>query len=77
MLHKTPYQNPPKYTIPRQMATNKHAFTNPVAQGNLLDQPGQYLCITAEGKGAMLGWKDTLTTEQMWQVLTYIATLGQ
>jgi mono/diheme cytochrome c family protein len=52
-------------------------FTNPVVQGTLLDQPGQFLCITAEGKGAMLGWKDTLTTEQMWQVLTYIATLGQ
>jgi mono/diheme cytochrome c family protein len=52
-------------------------FTNPVFQGALLEQPGQYLCITAEGKGAMLGWKDTLTTEQMWQVLTYVATLGQ
>ena len=52
-------------------------FTNPIAQGALLDQPGQYLCITAEGQGAMLGWKDTLTNEQMWQILTYISSLGQ
>jgi mono/diheme cytochrome c family protein len=52
-------------------------FTNPVTHGTLLDQPGQYLCITAEGRAAMLGWKDTLTTEQMWQVLTYVASLGQ
>lgn len=52
-------------------------FTNPIARGSLVDQPGLNLCITAEGQGAMLGWKDTLTTDEMWQVLTYIATLGQ
>lgn len=52
-------------------------FTNPIVQGNIVEQPGQYLCITAEGLGAMFGWKDTLTTEQTWQVLTYISTLDQ
>jgi mono/diheme cytochrome c family protein len=31
----------------------------------------------AEGRQAMPGWKETLTAEQMWQVLTYIATLGE
>jgi mono/diheme cytochrome c family protein len=31
-------------------------------------------CITAEGQGSMPGWKETLTTEQMWEVLTYIGS---
>lgn len=38
---------------------------------------GENLCIIAEGKEAMPGWKETLTVEQMWQVLTYMASLGE
>ena len=38
---------------------------------------GELLCIVAEGRQAMPGWKETLSAGQMWQVLTYIATLGQ
>ncbi len=52
-------------------------FTNPTVQGTLLDQPGQFVCITSEGQGAMLGWKDTLNEEQIWQIITFMATLGQ
>lgn len=52
-------------------------FTNPVLKGDLLENPDRYLCSISEGVGAMLGWKDTLTDEQIWQVLTYVATLGE
>ena len=46
-------------------------------QGKLRSASGESLCITAEGRGAMPGWKETLTTEKIWQVLTYIASLGK
>ena len=38
---------------------------------------GENLCIIAEGRNAMPGWKETLAAEQMWQVLTYMATFGE
>jgi mono/diheme cytochrome c family protein len=38
---------------------------------------GEYLCIVAEGREGMPGWKETLTVEEMWQVLTYLATFGE
>jgi mono/diheme cytochrome c family protein len=38
---------------------------------------GEYLCTVAEGKAAMPGWKETLSTEQMWQVLTYMGSFGE
>jgi len=38
---------------------------------------GEYLCVVAEGKGTMPGWKETLTLEQMWQALTFMATFGE
>ena len=43
----------------------------------LFEEADKYLCSTAEGINAMFGWKDVLTTEQMWQVLTYVASLGE
>jgi len=38
---------------------------------------GMFLCIVAEGSESMPGWKETLSSEQMWQVLTYMGTFGQ
>ena len=38
---------------------------------------GENLCIVAEGREAMPGWKETLTVEEMWQVLTYMAAFGE
>ncbi|HSB91204.1 MAG TPA: c-type cytochrome [Anaerolineales bacterium] len=43
----------------------------------LRNDPAEHLCVVAEGEGAMPAWKDTLSSDQMWQVLTYIGTLGQ
>jgi mono/diheme cytochrome c family protein len=46
-------------------------------QSALRTSSGQYLCVLAEGRRGMPGWKETLTVEQMWQVLTYIGSLGK
>src|SRR3990170_2004080 len=40
-------------------------------------EAGQALCVVAEGRKTMPGWKETLTVEQMWQTITYLATLGR
>lgn len=52
-------------------------FTSPVFQGNLRSNSGAMLCSVAEGLNAMPGWKDTLSTDQMWQLLTFIGGFGQ
>jgi len=50
-------------------------FTNPVVRGGLLENPGERLCIVMGGLNRMPDFKDTLSEEEMWQVLTYIAAL--
>jgi len=47
------------------------------AADELRSNAGEFLCIVAEGQKTMPGWKETLTAEQMWQALVYIATLGK
>ncbi len=37
---------------------------------------GETLCIVAEGRNTMPGWKETFTVDQMWQVITYMVSLG-
>jgi len=46
-------------------------------QSELRSQSGELLCVVAEGRGTMPGWKETLTLEQIWQVLTFLASLGK
>jgi mono/diheme cytochrome c family protein len=52
-------------------------FTNPVVRGGLLENPGERLCIVTQGFDRMPDFKDTLSEEEIWQVLTFIATLGE
>ena len=52
-------------------------FSTAEFQSELRSQGGESLCIVAEGRGAMPGWNETLTLEQIWQVLTFIASLGK
>jgi len=52
-------------------------LTTAEMQDELRSNSGEFLCITAEGRGAMPGWKETLSVEQMWQVLTYIGMFGK
>ncbi len=51
-------------------------MTGDEAQSALRSNSGEYLCIVSEGRGAMPGWKETLPLEQIWQVLTFIGSLG-
>lgn len=52
-------------------------FTSIEAGAEISTNSGEQLCIIAEGRGNMPGWKETLTAEQMWQVLAYINTFSQ
>ncbi len=52
-------------------------LTTAEAQDELRSSSGEFLCIMAEGRGVMPGWKGTLSVEQMWEVLTYIGTFGK
>jgi len=52
-------------------------LTTAEIQDELRSTSGEFLCIMAEGRGAMPGWKETLSVEQMWEALTYIGTLGK
>ncbi len=51
-------------------------YTNPAVRGALMENPGEQLCRVAEGINRMPAFKSTLTQTEMWQVLTYIASLG-
>jgi mono/diheme cytochrome c family protein len=52
-------------------------FTNPDVRRSLTDHPGETLCTVSEGINRMPAFKDTLTETEMWQVITYIASLGE
>lgn len=52
-------------------------FTDPAVQSQIKSTSGEFLCTITSGRGMMPGWKDKLTVDQMWQVLTYIASLAQ
>lgn len=52
-------------------------YTNPEIVADLRANSGEKLCIVAEGRKSMPGWKETLTIEQIWQVLTYFNSFGE
>ncbi len=52
-------------------------FTNPVVRSGLLDNPGEHLCIVIVGLNRMPDFQETLSEEEMWQALTFMATLGE
>jgi mono/diheme cytochrome c family protein len=51
-------------------------FTLAEVQDELRSNQGEFLCVVSDGRGAMPGWKEILNTEAIWQVLTYIGSLG-
>lgn len=51
-------------------------FTNPAVYGALLEEPGLFRCVVSEGRNRMPDFKDILSEEEIWQVLTYIASLS-
>ena len=52
-------------------------YTNPEIVAELRSNSGENLCIVAEGQKSMPGWKETMTDQQMWEVLTYIYSFGK
>jgi mono/diheme cytochrome c family protein len=52
-------------------------FSSAEMTTELRNNSGEFLCIVAEGSNDMPGWKETLTDEEMWQVLTYMGTFSQ
>jgi len=52
-------------------------LTNPAVQTLLRENGGEYLCRVAEGISDMPAMKRQMDESQMWQVLTYVGTLGE
>jgi len=52
-------------------------LTTPEIQDELRSSQGEFLCVVSEGRSSMPGWKEILSAEEIWQVLTYIGTFGQ
>jgi mono/diheme cytochrome c family protein len=47
-------------------------YTDSAVADDLRANSSEKLCIVADGKESMPGWKETLTDEQMWELLTYL-----
>lgn len=52
-------------------------FSSPRVQADLRANSGEYFCGVAEGLNLMPPWKTSLSPDEMWQVLTYLSTLGK
>ncbi len=50
-------------------------FTSPLFRANLQNNSNIYLCSIAEGLNAMPSFKNSMSEEEIWQVLVYINTL--
>jgi len=51
-------------------------FTSEEFQAELRQAPGEALCVMTVGRGGMPGWRETLAEEQIWQALTFLASLA-
>ena len=51
-------------------------FTDPASKADLPGNTNKYLCSIAEGYENMPPFKDKLSEEEMWQLLVWIAALG-
>ena len=55
---------------------NTPDFTSDDVHDDLQTNPGHYFCALAEGDGAMPAYGESLSEVEMWQVLTYLGSLG-
>jgi mono/diheme cytochrome c family protein len=51
-------------------------FTSEEFQAELRQESGIALCVMTVGRGGMPGWRETLSEAQMWQALTFLASLA-
>lgn len=52
-------------------------FTNPAIRAGFIENPGEKLCRVAVGLNRMPSFEDILTDAEIWEVLTYIYSLGE
>lgn len=52
-------------------------FTDPSINADINNNPGKYLCSIAEGYRSMPQYKDQFSEDQMWQLLSWIASMGK
>jgi mono/diheme cytochrome c family protein len=55
---------------------NTPDFTSSAINRDLRANPNASYCALAEGEGAMPGFQRTLTTDQIWQVITFLRSLA-
>jgi len=51
-------------------------FSSAEFLSELLDDPGGQFCAVTSGAGIMPSFDQTLTPEERWQALTFLASLG-
>lgn len=52
-------------------------FTSPEGSVEIRANPGESFCSLTLGTGSMPGYEDELSFEQRWQLVTYLASLGE
>lgn len=52
-------------------------FTSQEVTSDLKNNPGSYLCALTEGVGVMPAFGESLSEDELWQVLTYVGSLGE
>jgi mono/diheme cytochrome c family protein len=55
---------------------NTPDFTSSEMGQELLEEAGTQFCIVAEGEGVMPAFAETLTEEEIWEILTFLASLS-
>jgi mono/diheme cytochrome c family protein len=55
---------------------NTPDFTTSDVNQDLIDQPGNYFCSVSEGFGVMPSFKETLSGDEMWKILTFLGSVG-
>lgn len=55
---------------------NTPDFTSSTINRELLSDPTSYFCVLSAGEGSMPGFQKTLTTDEMWQAITFLGSLS-
>jgi mono/diheme cytochrome c family protein len=56
---------------------NTPDFTSAEVNSEMIGKPGDYYCALTEGEGSMPAYGETLSDDERWMLITYLASLGQ
>lgn len=56
---------------------NTPDFTSTDVNSEMIGKPGDYYCALTEGEGSMPAYGETLSDDERWTLITYLASLGQ